>query len=474
MKRTAVAVIFLLAAGSCPAWLCAAPAAQKNTDARIADLEKRMAELEALLSQLAAAGASPDVAELQRRLDLLSAELEKARLGEAAAPKELTSFSGLGPAASKVYGRERGVSIGGYGEAIVQDYAATADDGTRTGKERVADLLRAVLYFGYKFNDTIVLNTEIEFEHGTTGEGSEEKGEVSVEFATLDFLLHKSFNARAGLMLMPVGIINEMHEPPTFLGVRRPDVETRVLPSTWREVGVGVFGDLGPVSYRAYVVNGFDAEGFSGDEGLREGRQGGSEATARDLGFVARADYHGFEGLVAGASFYTGHSGQGAEDGRGRRIDGGITMYDVHAEYAFRGLQIRALWASIRVDDADRISRDILMLDPSDPNNPSMAEESVGSRIEGWYGQAGYDVLTPFSADTVQSLIPFVRYERYDTQDRVPSGFVTTGANDVKVLTYGAVYKPIPHLAIKLDFQDVDRGDDSGTDQVNAGISYLF
>lgn len=474
MKRLAVAVLPILMAGLCPAWLYAAPAAEKGSEARIEDLEQRVGELEILLKQLAANGASADVVELQRRLDLLAAELEKARLGEAAGPRELKSFSGLGPAASKVYGSERGVSIGGYGEALVQDYAATADDGARTGKERVADLLRAVLYFGYKFNDKIVLNTEIEVEHSTTGEGSEEKGEVSVEFATLDFLLHKTINVRTGLVLLPVGIINEMHEPPTFLGVRRPDVERLVLPSTWREIGVGVFGDLGPISYRAYVVNGFDAEGFSAAEGLREGRQGGSEATARDLGFVARADFHGVAGLVAGASFYTGHSGQGAEDSRGRRIDGGITMYDLHAEYAFRGLQIRALWADVRVEDADRISRDILSLDPSDPNNPSMAEESVGSRIQGWYTQAGYDILSPFAGNTAQSVIPFVRYERYDTQDRVPSGFVTTGKHDVKVMTYGAVYKPIPHLAIKLDIQDIDRGDDSGTDQVNAGISWLF
>ena len=474
MKRVAAVVLLSAMAGFCPAWLGAASAAEKTSDARIADLEKRVAELETLLKKLTASGASADVVELQRRLDLLADELEKARIGEAASPRELTSFSGLGPAASKVYGSERGVSIGGYGEALVQDYAASADDGTRTGKERVADLLRAVLYFGYKFTDTIVLNTEIEFEHGTTGEGSEEKGEVSVEFATLDFLLDDAINIRTGLVLMPVGIINEMHEPPTFLGARRPDVESRVIPSTWREIGVGVFGDLGPVSYRAYVVNGFDAEGFSGDQGLREGRQGGSEATARDLGFVARADYNGIAGLVAGASFYTGHSGQGAEDSHGRRIDGGITLYDLHAEYVFRGLQIRALWANVRVRDAERISRDILMLDPSDPNNPSMAEEAVGSRIQGWYGQVGYDLLSSFSGGTAQSVIPFVRYERYDTQDRVPTDFITTGANDVKVVTYGAVYKPIPHLAIKLDFQDIDRGDNTGTDQVNAGISWLF
>ncbi|HEY3176865.1 MAG TPA: hypothetical protein VGK94_14005 [Candidatus Polarisedimenticolia bacterium] len=450
------------------------PAEEESAATRIQELERRVAELEALLRKVVEADSAARTAELQRQIDLMAAELEKARLGKAAAPRELEPAFGLGPAASKVYSVERGVSIGGYGEALVQDFSAKADDGTRAGKETTADLLRTVLYFGYKFNDRIVFNSEIEYEHATSGEGAEEKGEVSAEFANLDFLLHKSVNVRAGLLLVPVGLINEMHEPPTFLGARRPDVETRVLPSTWREIGVGFFGDVGPFSYRTYAVSGLDARGFDAGSGLRGGRQDGSEAAARDVGFVARADFHGVPGMLVGASFYTGDSGQGAEDSSGDVIDGRVTLYDLHGEYSFRGLQVRALWSSVSVDDAGEISREILGLDPADPNAPGMAADAVGSRLKGWYGQVGYDILTAASDRTEQAVIPFVRYERYDTQDRVPSGFVTTGANDVRVITYGAAYKPIPNLAVKLDFQDINRGDRSGTDQINVALSYLF
>jgi hypothetical protein len=452
----------------------AEPAAAEQTasagsqDARIAELERRVAELEAALKKALDSGST---AELERRLDLVTRELEKLKLGEASAPRALEPMHGLGPAASKVYGVEGGVSIGGYGESLYEDFAARRDDGTRTGGTSVADLLRAVLYFGYKFNDRIVFNSELEFEHATTGEGAEQRGEASVEFANLDFLLSKPANIRAGLVLIPVGFINELHEPPTFLGARRPDVETLVIPATWRELGVGVFGDAGSFSYRAYLVDGFDAKGFSPDEGLREGRQGGSQASARDLGFVARGDFHGLPGLLAGASFYAGDSGQGAETAAGRVIDGRVTLYDIHAEYGFKGFQFRGLWTVASVDDAGAISRDILGLDPADPN---MATSSVGSRITGWYLQAAYDALSWMGERSRQSVTPFIRYERFDTQDRVPAGFLTDGGNDVRVMTYGVAYKPISSITIKVDLQNYTRGDGSGTDQINAALGYIF
>ncbi len=445
--------------------------AESTTEERVAELEHRVAELEAALKKALEAGPIKDTAELQREIDMLTRELEKAKLGKAAAPRELRSVYGLGPAASKVYGEEKGLSIGGYGETLFSDFAAQRDDGSRSGETSTLDLLRAVLYFGYKFNDRIVFNSEIEYEHASTGEGDEEKGEVAVEFANLDFLLHKSANVRAGLMLMPIGFINELHEPPVYLGATRPQVETFIIPSTWREVGVGVFGDLGPFSYRGYIVSGLDASGFSASTGLRGGRQDGSQADARDLAFTARADYHGVPGLLVGASYYTGDSGQGASSSSGDVVAGGITMYDVHAEYRFKGLQVRGLWASTSVNDAGDISEVILGLDPSDPNDSA---GSVGTRIGGWYGEVGYDILSWMGEKTKQEVIPYLRYERLDTQDGVPEGFTTTGANDVKVITYGVAYKPILNVSIKLDFQDFKRGDGSGTDQINVALGYLF
>jgi hypothetical protein len=216
--------------------------------------------------------------------------------------RELESFSGLGPAASKVYKRDQGLSIGGYGEVRLRTFHNTEDD----NEDDIFDALRAVLYVGYKFNDNWVMNSEFEFEHaGTGGDGS-----VSTEFLTLDYLWKDEANLRAGLVLVPMGLINEIHEPTFFFGAERPEVERTILPSTWRENGVGIFGRIGDrIEYRAYVINGFDGSGFDSG-GLRGGRQKGSKALSNDFAFVARVDVDVAPGLLLGGSVYTGQSGQ--------------------------------------------------------------------------------------------------------------------------------------------------------------------
>jgi len=230
------------------------------------------------------------IAELENKLEVVVDELSSVRT-QVAVPEEpeLKSLYGFGPAASKIYGIERGLSIGGYGEG---NYTNFIGDESSSDLDR-ADFLRMVLYFGYKFTDRIVFNSEIEFEHASTsnvgnGAGS---GSASVELATLDFFWKPWMNFRAGLLLVPMGFINEVHEPPFFYGVKRPEVERRIIPSTWRENGAGIFGRLGEdVEYRAYVVNGFNAANFS-DSGIRGGRQKGNRALAEDVGVVVRVDW---------------------------------------------------------------------------------------------------------------------------------------------------------------------------------------
>jgi len=174
---------------------------------------------------------------------------------------------------------KQGVSIGGYGEFLYQNFDRSLEDGTPSGETDSADLVRLVLYTGYKFNDRILFNSEIEYEHATTGEGDEEKGEVSVEFAYLDFLFGERMGVRSGLVLVPVGFLNELHEPPIYLGARRPEVEKNILPSTWRANGAGIHGEFGSgLSYRAYVTESFRGvaspdegiEGFTADKGSHD------------------------------------------------------------------------------------------------------------------------------------------------------------------------------------------------------------
>ena len=322
--------IAMLAQGQLAAAVEPAEAAAREQDqSQVDDLEQRVRELEAALAVLKEGdAASPDsIRELERRMEILSREIETLRIGEAAV--EATGSShGLGPAASKIYRTEKGVSIGGYGEMLYEGFASEDDSGMPVDKSDRLDFLRAVMYLGYKFNDRILFNSEIEYEHASTGKS----GEVSVEFAYLDFMFRDSINARVGLVLIPMGFINELHEPPIFLGARRPDIERRLIPTTWRENGAGVFGDAGPVSYRAYVVTGFDGAGI--DEtgftanGLRGGRQSGSKSLAEDFAFVARVDWEITPGLTLGSSFYTGNSGQGAVASSGETIDARTDILD--------------------------------------------------------------------------------------------------------------------------------------------------
>jgi hypothetical protein len=437
--------------------------AEKEAEERLRDLEARVRELAATVEALRRSqesGESVKLSELERQIGLLAREIERLRMGEAAAPAAEKPVHGLGPAASKVYQVRQGVSIGGYGELIYQNFDPEKDDGSPSGKTDTLDLSRAVFYFGYKWNDRILFNSEIEFEHATTGEGDEEKGEVSVEFAYLDFLVRKGFNARAGLVLLPVGFINELHEPTAFHGVLRPEVERLILPSTWRENGAGVFGEVGKVSYRAYLLAGLDAAGFSAGEGLREGRQGGSKSAAKDFALAARLDLTGVPSLLAGVAAYAGGSGQGRISGNAR-----VTLVDAHVQYQWRGLELRGLWTGVAIDDVAGIDAAAGVA----PGSP----DSVGERLRGWYGQAAWDLLS-LRKGAAASLTPFVRCESLDTQDRVPTGYVRNPANDRRLLTVGLSWKPIPQVVVKADYQDARDGADGGVNQFNLGLGWIF
>ncbi len=438
---------------------------------RIDALEREVAGLRAQVEALLAtrppaaettpegvvAPAPPDTAELARRLEVLAAELERLRLGPAAVAAT-EGEHGLGVAASKVYHAEQGLSIGGYGELLYQDFDERRDDGAPSGRSDEIDFLRAVVYVGYKFTDRWLFNSEIEFEHASTGA----EGSVSMEFAYLDYLARPAANGRVGLVLVPMGFVNELHEPPIFLGARRPDIERVLLPTTWRENGFGLFGELAGWSYRVYLVDGLDASGFSAG-GLRGGRQQGSEALAEDFAWVGRLDYVGLPGLLAGASLYWGDSGQGLETPAGLPVDAGTTLAEGHLEWRWRGLELRGLWVRGEIADAAALNEALGLT----------GEESVGERLSGHYLQAGYDLAAAFDGIS-GALIPYLRLEAYDTQEEVPARFLDDPARDVESWTLGLAYKPIDALVFKADLQDYDNEAGTAVDQFNVAIGYLF
>lgn len=441
-------------------------------DPTTAELEEKIREIQSELARLRATDAATGenrISELERQVEVLAREIENLKLGEAAVEADKGKY-GLAPAASKVYRTKRGVSIGGYGEMLYENFSSSREDGSPSGKKDQLDFLRAIVYFGYKFNDSIVFNSEIEFEHASTGK----TGEVSVEFAYLDFLIREGFNVRTGMLLVPMGFVNELHEPPTFLGAKRPAVEQVIIPTTWRENGAGVFGEVGPVSYRAYVVTGLAgvpgtssrAGGFS-ESGIRGGRSSGSRSAAEDFAVVGRIDWKPIEILTFGASAYTGGAGQGVVAPDGSPVDSTVTILEGHAELRWRGLQARALYAKTDIDDVVNLNAAITAV------NGDFDGLSVGEKQYGWYGEIGYDVLSHVDG-TRHALIPYVRYERYNTQDRVPEGFVAEPVHDVTIATAGLAWKPIPNVVVKADWNVVENAARTGVDQANVAVGYLF
>ena len=266
--------------------------------------------------------------ELMRRIDILTEEIEKSKLGEVA-ERTYASHFGLGPAASQVYQlKKAGVSLAGYGEVTYQNFSRATEAQQPSGRTDEIDYLRHVMYIGFKFSDRMLFNSEIEFEHASTGR----RGSVSVEFGYVDVQLNSALAARAGMVLVPVGIINEFHEPPTYCGSLRPETESAIIPTTWRTNGFGVVGlAKSGFGYRLYLIEGLNAAWFTAS-GIRGGRQSGSQSLAEDMALTGRVDYSGVAGLNLGVSFYTGNSGQGLKMQQEVKL-AGASNYGPHTEF---------------------------------------------------------------------------------------------------------------------------------------------
>lgn len=412
---------------------------------------------------LAGTPSEEKIKKLEDQIKVLADEIEAIKSASVTEPTVYETEFGLAPAASKVYRVDQGISFGGYGEVLIGNVKeGDAND--------VVDTLRLVLYNGYKYNDHIIFNSEIEFEHGTTGSNKDGKaGSASVEFAYIDFLIKDEFNLRGGLLLTPFGVVNEIHEPTTFYGVGRPEVERRIIPSTWRESGAGAHGtfDLsgaGEVSYRAYVMSSADARGFKASDN-RSLRIKGNRARFEDMAFVGRLEYDPIPGIRIGGSMYYGNTGQG-EEVNGQTIDGLFQMYSFDGQFQYAGLDLRTLAVWTSLDDAALINK----LKGYEGN------KSVGEEQFGWYVLGAYNIFSALNSGSkyMEYLAPFFRYEKFDTQREVPTGFERDPANDRTQYTIGINYKPIPNVVVKAEYQNLDSEAGQAKDQYNFGIGYVF
>lgn len=384
---------------------------------------------------------------LSAKIDALVDELERRDLG-ALAPSELTGVAGMGRSASRVHSQDQGTTIGGYGEFLF-DMPAGGDD--------TFDALRGVLYVGHRFNENWLFNSEIEFEHGSTSKS----GSASLEFGYVEYLASDSFALRGGLLLVPMGLVNENHEPTAYLPVSRPKTEQNIIPSTWREMGLGAWGREGDLDWRTYVINGLRGETFN-DSGLRGGRQKGSKADAEDLAFVGRLDWHPTPGVTVGGSVYLGDSAGNNED---LGTDLGTQIVELHATWQQGPWLMQALAAQAEVDGAEDFNQSFIDAHNAHAGDPGHVPHvdgddspSLANTMRGAYLQLGYNVLA--NANTSMALSPYVRYETLNTQADLPSNATAKASRNEDILTFGLALEPTDGVIIKLDYASSDENGD--------------
>jgi hypothetical protein len=342
---------------------------------------------------------------------------------------------------------QKGLTVGGYGEVHFN---------RETGKNALLDVHRVVMLFGYKFNERTQFITELEFEHVK---------EVYVEQAFLQYSLNDNINVRAGLMLVPMGIVNEYHEPTTFNGVERPSMDKAIVPTTWREIGLGVSGkyDDASLRYQVYMFNGFTSDNggkyLGGKNGLRNGRQKGAESTMNNVNFSGKLDYYGLPGLRLGLSGYFGRtqSNVAIEDTPG--ADVGVAMVGLDARYANKRFTARGQFINASITD----SKDYNALYGSD----------LGSALRGWYVESAYNLLP---MDKEQQLFAFARYEDFNTHASTEGALAKNLAYDRNEVTVGLTYKVAPGAAFKADYQFKNNAvsGNEGTRQLNLGFGIWF
>jgi len=323
------------------------------------------------------------------------------------------------------------------------------------------DFHRFVLLVTHSFSERIRFVGELELEHAVV-EGLEEKGELELEQAYVDFLLSRSFNVRAGLMLMPIGIINERHEPPVYYGVERPFNDTVIIPTTWFEAGAGVHGELGRGwRYRAFIVAPLDAAEFSAEEGLREGRQKGSEANVGRPAVTGRVEYVAVRGLTLGTSGWSGRSGFQFRP----VFDVPVSLAEIDGRYSRRRLELRGQFSQVWIDNAGQLNEALALRVGVNPN--------IARVLRGFYGEAGYRAISNAAFGDVGA---FVRYENFDTQFRMPTGYVGLPQFDRDAWVVGATYWPDPDVAVKFDYSLVRSRSSvvQAPDSFNVGLGWWF
>ncbi len=324
---------------------------------------------------------------------------------------------------NSLVGAGRRLGIGGYGEA----------EAILDGDDKQVKLRRFVLFAGYRFTDWARLYSEIEVENGNV---------IEIEQAYLELEPRRWLGFRAGLMVVPVGLHNLYHEPPTFNQVERPLTDQLVIPSTWRELGVGIYGSpVEGLHYQLYAMSGLDADKFQADAPLVGGRGNGQAAHLNDAAISGRVNYNRVLGLDVAVGFYYGGAGQDVKE------LGGVRVGILEADLRFKrwGLDARAEYARVFITGAARLTN------YQRETNPTFA--AIPKAAEGFYAEVGYNALHLWRK-TTHELEPYLAYEYVNVHAEGSTGILDPGADAAKhYLHLGLAYHPHPQIVFKFDYQ---------------------
>jgi hypothetical protein len=417
---------------------------------------------------LAAPYSHADDAELRARVDRLEAEVQalKAALTQVNSKTEAIANQqdSISQSAntSATAGNSASASAA-LAATTVYGYGEINYNHPRDSSQTQADLRRAVFGFGHRFDDKTRFMSEFEFEHAVASSG--DQGEAEVEQFYIDHRLAQNLNLKAGLFLMPFGLLNESHEPTSYYGVERNFVETAIIPSTWREGGLGVYGstDFG-LAWDAGVTTGFDLSKWdpTSSEGsespLGSVHQELQLAKAKDLAAYGALNWRGAPGLVVGASLFAGKGGQGTP---GSLVEHSrVMLWDAHARWTPGRWDLSAVYAKGTISNTE----DFNLVN-------AFQRTPIPKEFYGWYGQAAYRIWEGGG----QALTPFVRYERYNTAsafEALPAGLTLDPLPTEAVTTAGVNYQLNPNVVLKADYQTFHV--DSARDRFDLGLGLTF
>jgi hypothetical protein len=445
-------------------------------------LEKQNAALQAKVEKLEAAQ-SAQTAQIQQQgtqVQAQAAQVQKqdAQVHEQAAQvqqqaqavAQVQQTATASAAAAQQYSWAAATTVSAYGEI---GYSHP----TKSAKDTNTDVQRAVIGMQHRFDDRTKMVAEWEWEHAITS--SDDSGESEVEQLWLEREFDNGIRGRAGLFLMPVGLINQNHEPTAYYGVYRPDVDTKIVPSTWREVGLGLSGDTSfglnwdVALTTAPNLSKWDPSSTEGrDRGPLQSIHGeGQFAAARDIGGVVALNYRGVPGLLVGGSVVYDNIGQQQPDFLGNNSK--LLMLDLHARYQIAGWDFAGEWIRGTISNTEALNASFAA---SSIPNPTL----VPHLFYGGYVQAAYNV---WHKDDY-TLVPFVRYEVLNTA--AGFGSLSAAAGGVKnpnekIWTVGASLKIGEGIVLKADYRGYKQNKLPDPEEhfnlgnsVNLGVGFAF